>query len=93
MARLEAALAVNRELILLYWSIVRDMVARISAERWGAKVVQRLTKDLSYDFPDITGLSLRTLGYMRAFGEAYPDQEIVQQVVAQLLWASKLRPF
>jgi len=27
---------------------------------------------------------------MRAFAEAYPDQELVQQVVAQLPWLAQL---
>jgi predicted nuclease of restriction endonuclease-like (RecB) superfamily len=90
-ARLRAALAVNRELILLYWSIGRDILARMSAEGWGAKVIERLAKDLRHDFPDMTGLSARNLSYMRAFAEAYPDQQIVQQVVAQLPWGHNLR--
>jgi hypothetical protein len=37
-ARLHAALSVNRELILLYWSIGRDILARQHAEGWGSKV-------------------------------------------------------
>jgi predicted nuclease of restriction endonuclease-like (RecB) superfamily len=39
----------------------------------------------------MTGLSSRNLTYMRAFAEAYPDQQIVQQVVAQLPWGHNLR--
>ena len=39
--RLRAALSVNRELILLYWSIGRDILARQRAEGWGAKVIDR----------------------------------------------------
>jgi hypothetical protein len=64
-ARLKAAVAVNQELILLYWSIGRDIRARMSAEGWGAKVVQRLAKNLQRDFPDMTGLSPRNRSYMR----------------------------
>jgi hypothetical protein len=30
----------------------------------------------------MTGLSARNLKYMRAFAEAWPDSEFVQQVVA-----------
>jgi predicted nuclease of restriction endonuclease-like (RecB) superfamily len=39
----------------------------------------------------MTGLSGRNLKYMRAFAEAYPDQEIVQQVVARLPWGHNVR--
>jgi predicted nuclease of restriction endonuclease-like (RecB) superfamily len=85
-ARLRAALSVNRELVLLYWSIGRDILARQSAEGWGTKVVDRLASDLRHAFPEMTGLSARNLKYMRAFGNAWPDSEFVQQVVALLPW-------
>jgi DUF1016 N-terminal domain len=45
-ARLKAALAVNSELILLYWQIGRDILERQRDEGWGAKVVERLGTDL-----------------------------------------------
>ena len=90
-ARLRAALSVNRELILLYWSIGRDILARQEREGWGAKVIDRLAADLGRSFPEMTGLSARNLKYMRAFAEAWPDAEIVQQVVAQLPWGHNVR--
>jgi len=90
-ARLRAAVAVNQELILLYWSIGRDILARQSVEGWGAGVIDRLAKDLRRDFPEMTGLSARNLKYMRSFAEAYADLGIVQQVVAQLPWGHNVR--
>ena len=83
-ARLRAALAVNRELVLLYWSIGRDILARQTSEGWGAKVIDRLAIDLRRAIPEMTGLSARNLKYMRAFAEAWPDPAIVQQFAAQL---------
>jgi hypothetical protein len=50
-AQMRAALAVNRELILLYWSIGRDILVRQEAEGWGTKVIERLAKDLGAEFP------------------------------------------
>ena len=85
-ARLKAALAVNSELVLLYWQIGRDILQRQRDEGWGAKVVERLGTDLRQAFPEMTGLSSRNLKYMRAFAEAYPNHEFVQQVAAQLPW-------
>lgn len=38
-AQQRAALAVNRELVLLYWQIGRDILARQAAQGWGAKVI------------------------------------------------------
>ncbi len=85
-ARLKAALAVNAELILLYWQIGHDILRRQRDEGWGAKVIDRLAADLRHAFPEMTGLSARNLKYMRAFAEAYADREFVQQLAAQLPW-------
>lgn len=86
-----AALAVNRELILLYWSIGRDILTRQEAEGWGTKVINRLADDLSRAFPEARGFRARNLKYMRALAEAYPDSELVQQVVALLPWGHQVR--
>ena len=90
-ARLKAAVAVNEELILLYWSIGRDILDRQTAAGWGARVIDRLAADLRRDFPEMTGLSPRNLKYMRAFAEAFPEREIVQQVVARLPWGHAIK--
>lgn len=90
-AQVRAALAVNRELILLYWSIGRDILARQLAEGWGAKIIDRLARDLGTEFPGVEGFSPRNLKYMRAFAGAWPEPSIVQQVVAQLPWGHHTR--
>jgi predicted nuclease of restriction endonuclease-like (RecB) superfamily len=81
-----AALAINCELVLLYWEIGAYILQQQQQHGWGAKVITRLSKDLSQSFPDIKGFSSRNLKYMRAFAEAYPDQEVVQQLAAQIPW-------
>lgn len=90
-ARHRAGLSVNRELVLLYWTIGRDILGRQEREGWGAKVIDRLAGDLGRAFPEMTGLSARNLKYMRAFAEAWPDGEFVQQVVALLPWGHNVR--
>lgn len=85
-AQQQAALAVNRELVLLYWQIGRDILARQGMEGWGAKVIERLAQDLRSAFPDMKGFSPRNLTYMRAFAEAWPEADFVQGVLAQLPW-------
>ena len=89
-AQQRAALAVNRELVLLYWQIGRDILQRQSRAGWGAKVIDRLAHDLRSAFPDMKGFSRANLMYMRAFAEAWPDAEIVQQAVGQLPWGHNL---
>ena len=85
-AQLRASVAVNRELVLLYWQIGRDILERQLRERWGAKVVDRLAADLKREFPDMKGFSVRNLKYMRRFAEVWNEDEFVQQVAAQLPW-------
>ena len=86
LAQVKAALAVNQELILLYWQIGRDILTRQQTEGWGAKVIQQLAKDLKREFPDMRGFSRSNLLYMRAFAEAYPEEAIVQQAAGQIPW-------
>lgn len=86
-----AALAVNRELVLLYWEIGRDILDRQQREGWGTKVIERLAQDLRREFPEMKGLSSRNMKYMRTFAEAWPEKEFVQQVVAQLPWGHNVR--
>jgi len=52
-AQQRATLAVNRELVLLYWQMGRDILARQSQQGWGAKVIERLAHDLHTAFPDM----------------------------------------
>jgi predicted nuclease of restriction endonuclease-like (RecB) superfamily len=89
-AQQRATQAVNRELVLLYWQIGRDILARQSAQGWGAKVIDRLAHDLLVAFPDMQGFSARNLKYMRAFAQAWPDVDFVQGVLAQLPWYHQL---
>ncbi|NJA06491.1 DUF1016 domain-containing protein [Methylococcaceae bacterium WWC4] len=89
-AQQRAALSVNRELILLYWQIGRDILERQAKQGWGAKVIERLSHDLRTAFPDMKGFSRANLMYMRAFAEAWPDAEIVQQLVGRLPWGHNL---
>lgn len=57
----------------------------------GARVIERLAADLRRDSPDMTGLSARDPGYMKAFAEAYSDFDFLQQVVAKLPWGRNVR--
>jgi predicted nuclease of restriction endonuclease-like (RecB) superfamily len=90
-AQVRAALSVNRELVLLYWHIGHEILARQQTAGWGAKVIDRLSADLRREFPEMKGFSPRNLKYMRAFAEAWPEQQIVQQAVAQIPWGHNVR--
>lgn len=88
-ARQRASIAVNKELLLIYWEIGNIILQQQLKEGWGAKIIDKLSVDLKTVFPDFKGLSVRNLKYMKAFAEAYPDFAIVQPLAAQLQNAGK----
>jgi predicted nuclease of restriction endonuclease-like (RecB) superfamily len=84
-ARLRAHQAVNTELLGLYSTIGSTLVERRQDEGWGTNLIAKLAADLRSEFPDMTGLSPRSLAYMRSFALAWPD-EVLQQAAAKLPW-------
>lgn len=85
-SQLKAVLAVNSELILLYWEIGKMLFEKMEAEGWGAKTIDRLAKDLSSGVSNPSGFSARNLRYMKQFFETYRDTPILQRPVAKLPW-------
>ena len=59
-AQLRAPLAVNRELVMRYWQIDRNILERQEREKWGAKGIDRLAADLKRSFPDLKDSRLAT---------------------------------
>lgn len=85
-AQLRAAISVNSELVMLYWSIGKDILAKQKAEGWGTKIIEKLAEDLTKSLPGVTGFGARNLKYMRTFAETWPKVSIVQASLAQLPW-------
>ena len=81
--RMRAALAVNREVIDLYWSIGKIITERQQGEGWGKSVVERLAADLRDAFPDMKGFSPANIWRMRAFYLAWPSLNIDDPILAQ----------
>lgn len=42
-AQIRAVVAVNSELIMLYWQIGRDILERQEKHKWGSKIVDQLS--------------------------------------------------
>ncbi len=89
--RLSVVLSANSSMICLYWSIGKAILEKQQEEGWGARVIDRMAKDLKDAFPEMSGFSPRNIKYMRKFAECWPDYEIVQQVVAQIPWRTNLK--
>ena len=80
-AQIKGAIAVNKELIKLYWDIGKDIVEKQDQEGWGSKVLEKVAQDLQNEFPGVEGFSRRNIFRMKSFYQAY---EKVPQAVAQL---------
>ena len=74
---------------MLYYNIGRVINEHKS---WGNKFIDNLAADIKLSFPNTTGYSVRNLKYMAKFAELYPDEEFVQQVVAQIPWGHNVVP-
>lgn len=70
-AQIKAALAVNSELIQLYWDIGKAIVEKQEKEGWKTQIIEKLCKDIQNDFPGIEGFSRINVFRMRAFYLAY----------------------
>jgi len=84
-AQTRAVLAVNAELVRLYWDIGQLIDQRQQREGWGAGVIPRLARDLQNELPEVKGFSERNIKRMLGFYRAYSGlAAIVPQAVAQL---------
>lgn len=85
--------AVNQELLKLYWQIGHEILQRQKNQGWGSKVIAQLSIDLAQAFPEMKGFSRTNLLSMRSFAQHWPDfvgDQIVQQAVGQIPWGHNL---
>ena len=83
-AQLRATLAVDHELMSLYWQIGREILVRQEAEGWGTKVIDRLAADLQREFPEMTGLSRTNLKYIEGRSPGpMPRTRLVNRLLAK----------
>ncbi len=87
-AQTRAVLAVNAELIQLYWQIGQLLAARQTQEGWGAGVIPRLAQDIRNELPEQKGFSERNLKLLVQFFRTYST--LFVQVAAIGLPASAL---
>ncbi len=84
-AQTRAVLAVNNELIRLYWEVGKMLEERQKQQGWGAGIIPKLSKDIRNEIPEIQGFSERNIGRMIRFSREYPQLgAILPPVVAKL---------
>ena len=76
----------NATMVELYWRIGSAILRRQVEQRYGTATINRLSTDLQARYPGQRGFSSRNLWYMRAFAAAWPDREILQNLLQNLGW-------
>ncbi|NUM36674.1 MAG: DUF1016 domain-containing protein [Candidatus Brocadiae bacterium] len=66
-----AAKLVNREMLVLYYSVGKRLSEKIASEKWGAKVIEKISQDIQQEFLGIKSFSPMNLKNMRRFYDAY----------------------
>lgn len=87
-ARTRAAVAVNRELVLLYWDLgqrIRTEILKEERADYGEKIVPTLSAQLTKEYGE--GYGKRNLFRMIQFAEQFPDRKIVQTLSGKLSWS------
>jgi len=84
-SQIKAAIAVNEELLRLYWDLAQMILVKQEASSWGDGLLAQIGADLKSEFPDMKGFSLTNLKYMKQWYIFWTTQtSISQQVVDQL---------
>ncbi len=89
-ARRRAYLAVNTELMDLYWQIGQYISRKLETAEWGDSVVDGLAQHLGRTLPGVRGFSRQNLFRMRQLYETYRGEAIVSPLVRQLPWTHNL---
>ena len=65
--QIKAAIAVNSNLILMYWDLGKQIFEKQENTKWGSGFIDQLSKDLKAEFPDIKGFSSDNIRYCKVF--------------------------
>jgi predicted nuclease of restriction endonuclease-like (RecB) superfamily len=90
-SQIKAAIAVNQELLLLYWDLAERIVTKQQQAAWGDGFLLQISKDLKTEFPEMKGFSKRNLEGMRQWHQFWvAESAIALQLVAQIPWGHNL---
>ena len=92
-ARANALIAVNTELINLYWSIGEYISKKIEQSEWGESVVTELAKFIQTNEQEIKGFSDKNIWRMKQFYQTYKDFPKLAPLVREISWTNNLLIF
>lgn len=88
-SQLKAATMVNKEMLLFYWSIGKDISSKYNESVYGNGFYKKLSNDLKETIPNVKSFSVTNLKYMRYFYELYGDenrQQPVDESIFKIPW-------
>jgi hypothetical protein len=86
-ARQKIAYSINSQLLELYWEIGKDVDSKLKTANWGSSIIEKISHELTSEFPDIKGFSKRNIYAIRQWYSFYSEKyEFVSQTVAQIPW-------
>lgn len=89
-SRSNAILAVNTEMINLYWNIGQYIHIRVESQQWGQSVVTELAQFLKNTEPEIKGFSDKNLWRMKQFYQTYKDFPKLSALLREISWTNNL---
>ena len=81
--QIKIAMQSNRSLIQLYFKIGKILYDNYE---YGNKFIDQIAQELKLEYPNSIGYSVRNLKYMKKIYIEYKDDELMQQLVAQVPW-------
>ena len=86
-ARQKIAFSINSQLLELYWEIGKEVDSKLKSSNWGTNIIDKISSELTSEFPDIKGFSRRNIYAIRQWYLFYSQKyEFVPQAVAQIPW-------
>lgn len=82
--QIKAAIAVNSNLILMYWDLGKRIAEKQLDSKWGSGFIDQLSNDLKSEFPEMGGFSSYNLRFCKTFYEFYNQIESWEQPVPKI---------
>ena len=70
-SQIKAAISVNKEMLIFYWTLGKDIVKLKAESKWGSGFYENLSLDLQKIIPNTKGFSVTNLKYMKKFYSLY----------------------
>ena len=84
-SQIKAAIAVNRELLELYWYLGEQILEKQQSAKWGDGFLEQMSNDLLAKFPEMKGFSHRNLKSIRQWYYFWTGASAIgKQLVSQL---------